>query len=93
MDEASVKVALRVRPLTAKEQMQNCNECIGFVPGQPQVVLDTTRGYTFDYVFDTESHQLQVFEEAVLPLIDRFFEGYNATVLAYGQVHLIFMRS
>jgi hypothetical protein len=85
MDEASVKVALRVRPLNAKEQLQNCSECIGFVPGEPQVVLGSARGYTFDYVYPPNAAQHDVFHQAVLPLIDKFFDGYNATVLAYGQ--------
>lgn len=31
--------------------------------------------------------QEAVFEEAVRPVIGAFLEGYNCTVLAYGQVH------
>jgi hypothetical protein len=27
-----------------------------------------------------------MFEECVAPLVDGLFQGYNATVLAYGQV-------
>ena len=89
MDDASVKVALRVRPLTSKEQMQNCTECIGYVPGVPQVVLGSARGYTYDHVFQPDSRQPDIYHQAVVPLIGKFFQGYNATVLAYGQVGLM----
>lgn len=27
-----------------------------------------------------------MFEECIAPLVDGLFQGYNATVLAYGQV-------
>lgn len=84
--EASVKVALRVRPLTAKEQMSGCAECIGYVPNSPEVVLDSTRAFTYDFVFDPISRQGDVFTQAVEPVLGRFIEGYNATCLAYGQV-------
>lgn len=86
MDEASVRVALRVRPLNTKEQLQNCSECIGFVPGQAQVVLGSARAYAFDFVFQPNSSQVEIFQQAAHPLIEKFFEGYNTTVLAYGQV-------
>ena len=57
-DQCCVKVAVRVRPLTAKEQLQNCNDCVSYVPGRPEVVLDSTRGYTFDWVFSPSSTQV-----------------------------------
>ena len=84
--EASVKVALRVRPLAAKEQMSGCAECIGYVPNSPEVVLDSTRAFTYDFVFGPDSQQGDVFTQAVEPVLNRFIEGYNATCLAYGQV-------
>ena len=28
----------------------------------------------------------QLFDDCILPLVNGLFEGYNATVLAYGQV-------
>lgn len=32
--------------------------------------------------------QIEVYENSVLPVIDSFLEGYNATVLAYGQASI-----
>lgn len=47
--------------------------------------MGTDRAFTFDGVFDTGASQVTVYEDTVMPLLDAFFSGYNATVLAYGQ--------
>ncbi|RKP27546.1 P-loop containing nucleoside triphosphate hydrolase protein, partial [Syncephalis pseudoplumigaleata] len=48
-------------------------------------VVSEARNFSYDYVFSPESTQVEVYEELVLPLLDKFFDGYNATILAYGQ--------
>ena len=35
----SIVVALRIRPLTASEHKQGCKDCIGVIPGEPQVYI------------------------------------------------------
>ncbi|KAJ3161699.1 hypothetical protein HDU86_006469 [Geranomyces michiganensis] len=108
MASTSVKVALRVRPLSPKEVLASAQECISFVaPGIPQVSITPTsstsvaeslglssaapggsgsaKSFTYDHVFDTLSTQEEVYEGCCRPLVDRFLEGFNATVLAYGQ--------
>lgn len=46
--------------------------------------------FTFDHVYgSTGSPSSDMFEECVAPLVDGLFQGYNATVLAYGQVKLL----
>ncbi|GJJ07448.1 hypothetical protein Clacol_001650 [Clathrus columnatus] len=42
------------------------------------------RRFLFDRVFDVGAHQRDVFEETAKPLLDGLFEGFNATVFAYG---------
>ncbi|KAG0300808.1 Kinesin-like protein kif21b [Dissophora globulifera] len=82
----AVKVALRVRPLTLQEQINNCSESISYVPNEPQIgIVGSDKSFTFDYVFDEESKQRQVYEECAKELVDRFLEGFNVTILAYGQ--------
>ena len=80
-----VRVALRIRPLNPKEIGEGCQQCIDIVPGQPQVVIRNNKAFTYDYVFDHTSMQEQLYNQAVEPLLDGLFKGYNATVLAYGQ--------
>lgn len=40
--------------------------------------------YAFDHIFDESATQLEVYEHTCKPLLDGLFEGYNATVFAYG---------
>lgn len=85
MTSTAVRVGLRVRPLTQKEQLANCTECISFIPNEPQILVGTDKSFTYDYVFSNESEQQQVYEKAASPLLEKFMEGFNATILAYGQ--------
>lgn len=41
--------------------------------------------YTFDRIFDSDSTQKQVFDDAIEPVVQSVMEGFNGTVLAYGQ--------
>lgn len=51
-----------------------------------QVTIGGERSFTFDYAFDIGTHQQKVYDDCVKNLIEGTFEGFNATVLAYGQV-------
>ncbi|XP_054844247.1 kinesin-like protein KIF21A isoform X8 [Eublepharis macularius] len=84
-DESSVRVAVRIRPQLAKEKIEGCHICTSITPGEPQVFLGKDKAFTFDYVFDIESCQEEIYVQCIEKLIDGCFEGYNATVFAYGQ--------
>ena len=51
-----------------------------------QVWLGSDKAFTYDHVFDTSTVQQSVYDTCVHGLIEGCFSGYNATVLAYGQV-------
>ncbi|XP_069905747.1 kinesin-like protein KIF21A isoform X16 [Oryctolagus cuniculus] len=84
-DESSVRVAVRIRPQLAKEKIEGCHICTSVTPGEPQVFLGKDKAFTFDYVFDIDSQQQQIYTQCIEKLIEGCFEGYNATVFAYGQ--------
>ncbi|XP_060244795.1 kinesin-like protein KIF21A isoform X16 [Meriones unguiculatus] len=84
-DESSVRVAVRIRPQLAKEKIEGCHICTSVTPGEPQVFLGKDKAFTFDYVFDIDSQQEQIYTQCIEKLIEGCFEGYNATVFAYGQ--------
>lgn len=88
MTVAAVKVALRIRPMTATESLNGATECLLCVPNSNQVVIGISdvpqRSFTYDYAFAHDSSQDEVFA-CVQPLVDEFVSGFNATVLAYGQ--------
>ena len=74
-DASSVKVAVRIRPQLAKEIIDACKICITKTPGEPQTWLGNNKAFTFDYVYDTESTQENVYHETVHDLIEGCFEG------------------
>ncbi|XP_008109807.1 kinesin-like protein KIF21A isoform X3 [Anolis carolinensis] len=84
-EESSVRVAVRIRPQLAKEKIEGCHICTSVTPGEPQVFLGKDKAFTFDYVFDIESQQEEIYVQCINKLIEGCFEGYNATVFAYGQ--------
>ncbi|XP_051802237.1 kinesin-like protein KIF21A [Acanthochromis polyacanthus] len=84
-DESSVRVALRIRPQLAKEKIEGCHICTYVMPGEPQVVLGKDKAFTYDYVFDMDTHQDAIYTHCTERLIEGCFEGYNATIFAYGQ--------
>ncbi|KAL6632174.1 kinesin-domain-containing protein [Neocallimastix sp. 'constans'] len=83
---STVKVALRIRPRNPKEILDNVSECIVYDPdvNEKQVTLLPNRTFEFDYVFNIDSSQEMVYE-CVKPLLDKFLEGFNSTIFAYGQ--------
>ncbi|KAJ2865443.1 hypothetical protein GGH94_002212 [Coemansia aciculifera] len=85
MTSSTVRVALRIRPLSPQEHASGETECVTQLPGVPQIVIGADRAFTFDYVFSPEVSQEQVYDDAIGPLVDQFLQGYNATILAYGQ--------
>ncbi|XP_026533748.1 kinesin-like protein KIF21B [Notechis scutatus] len=84
-DSCSVKVAVRIRPQMPKEKIEGCHICTSVTPGEPQVLLGKDKAFTYDFVFDLDTWQEQIYTTCVSKLIEGCFEGYNATVLAYGQ--------
>ena len=84
VEDLAVRVAVRARPLVAKERLERNRECLAY-PSPTTVVLGKNRAFHFDEVFGPDSEQTRVYDNLVAPLVDACFDGYNATVLAYGQ--------
>jgi kinesin family protein 4/21/27 len=79
----SVKVAVRVRPLSSTEKIQGCRPCLKLSDRGVDAGVD--RRFEFDYVFTSDTPQQNIYELTTVPLLNRVFDGYNATILAYGQ--------
>uniref|UniRef100_A0A8B9Q9H3 Kinesin family member 21A n=1 Tax=Apteryx owenii TaxID=8824 RepID=A0A8B9Q9H3_APTOW len=75
----------QIRPQLAKEKIEGCHICTSVTPGEPQVFLGKDKAFTFDYVFNIDSQQEEIYIQCIEKLIEGCFEGYNATVFAYGQ--------
>ena len=54
-------------------------------PSTPQTVSAKKQQFTFDQVHGPSTTQHAIFTSTANPLISRFLEGFNCTILAYGQ--------
>lgn len=71
--------------------LQHAFYCLGSRGSHDSLTLTQVQigshSFTFDHVYgDGGSPSSSMFEECIVPLVDGLFQGYNATVLAYGQV-------
>ncbi|XP_012588132.1 PREDICTED: kinesin-like protein KIF7 [Condylura cristata] len=85
VEEAPVRVALRVRPLLPKELLHGHQSCLRVEPGHGRVTLGRDRHFGFHVVLGEDAGQEATYQACVQPLLEAFFEGFNATVFAYGQ--------
>lgn len=53
--------------------------------GAPPSARVRPKAFTFDGVFGPQTTQEAVYDAVVAPMVARFLEGVNATILAYGQ--------
>lgn len=86
LDDASctVKVAVRIRPLIGKELREGDGQsCIQTSPDLGKLQIGT-KEFCFDQVFDPERSQTDLYETTAFNLVLSCFNGYNATILAYG---------
>ena len=87
------RILVRVRPLISEEleSHANSNIIVTEVRDNKSIILSkegvNDREFTFDYVFAADKATQEHFYAITgLPLIKDLFSGYNATIIAYGQV-------
>lgn len=45
----------------------------------------TRHDFKFSRTFDEDATQTEIFDSVARKIVDRFIEGYNGTIFAYGQ--------
>ncbi|CAF3917956.1 unnamed protein product [Rotaria sordida] len=80
-----VKAAVRVRPLSNNEQQNLCQTCVDVQRTTNEIILANSTAFTFDYVFLPETNQEDLYRECIYDMIEGCFQGYSASILAYGQ--------
>jgi hypothetical protein len=82
------KVMLRIKPKTEGEYFDNNkifeikdNNYIEFFGSK-----NNSKIFKFDYIFNFDSQQSQIFEICCKEICDSLFEGYNGTIFTYGQI-------
>lgn len=87
----AIQVAVRIRPVPESEAppQQTLNQFQ--IISSDQLVVKScnndVKSFTFDHLFDESATQTDIYEP-VKPFIYRFFDGFNQSILAYGQVSL-----
>ncbi|CAH8620511.1 unnamed protein product [Schistosoma bovis] len=83
--DTSVKVGVRVRPLSNSEVNDGSSTCLSYSNEENQLIIGNDRLFGFDYVFKETDSQEHVYKKAALPMVESILKGYNATLFAYGQ--------
>ena len=89
-DTARIRVVCRLRPLNDRELQKSKETCIEYGEENRSISVRSSQessdlNFTFDYIFSPSCKQKQVYEIAAKPVITAIFEGFNGTILAYGQ--------
>lgn len=99
-DNENFKVAIRVRPPLPRE-LESSRQFVNVVRipqdhksitlcehldiDESRAGVYSTQTFTFDQVYDLQSSQEQVYERSAHSVVNSVLEGYNATLIAYGQ--------
>jgi len=90
-DEANgeIQVVCRFRPLNDKELNISNAICVDF-PSDKKSVSVPQGGlspitFRLDHIFTPAASQIEVYQIAAQPIIESVMQGFNGTVLAYGQ--------
>ncbi|KAK1562399.1 hypothetical protein Q3G72_011209 [Acer saccharum] len=88
----NVQVLLRCRPFSDDElrnnapQVLTCNDYMREVAVSQNIAgKHIDRVFTFDKVFGPTAQQKDLYEQAVVPIVNEVLEGFNCTIFAYGQ--------
>ncbi len=76
---------MRVRPLVGRELLEGGERhtCVNVFEDDNQIMVGK-ESFQFERVFSRDTPQSRVFEICAKNSIIGCFEGYNATVIAYG---------
>ncbi|XP_061391666.1 kinesin-like protein KIF3A [Musca vetustissima] len=89
----NVRVVVRARPMDKNEltagalgviKVDKLKRAITVVKPNA-TVNEPPKTYYFDNVFDGDSSQLDLYVDTARPIVEKVLEGYNGTILAYGQ--------
>ncbi|XP_052865267.1 kinesin-like protein KIF3A [Anopheles cruzii] len=89
----NVRVVVRVRPMDKNELDAHCHNVIKVDKGNRSITVvkpsanssEPPKVYYFDNVFGEDSTQIDLYVDTARPIVDKVLEGYNGTILAYGQ--------
>lgn len=79
----------KVRPLSNREKLHQHQPCVRISNETNQIAIGKDKLFTFDYVLAPRVTQQDLYDTCVKSLVQSVFDGYNATVFAYGQTVIL----
>ena len=82
------KIILRIKPKTEDEYLEQ-NKIYEIKDNNILEYHDTKNNskiFQFDYIFNEDSSQNDIFNISAKEICDSLFEGYNGTIFTYGQI-------
>ena len=83
------KVVVRIKPNIEEDYLDDNkfydikdNNIIEFIGSK-----NNSKIFKFDYIFNEDSQQSQIFELCSKDICDSLFEGFNGTIFTYGQIN------
>ncbi|KAK2634074.1 hypothetical protein Ddye_028866 [Dipteronia dyeriana] len=90
-DPGRVRVTVRLRPKNADDLQLDADfaDCVELQPELKRLKLKKnnwcSESYRFDEVFTETASQRRVYEVVAKPVVESVLNGYNGTIMAYGQ--------
>ncbi|KAD2804795.1 hypothetical protein E3N88_38172 [Mikania micrantha] len=90
-ESGRVRVAVRLRPKNTEELLSDADffDCVESQPELNKLKLKknnwSSESYKFDEVFTESASQKRVYEAVAKPVVEGVLNGYNGTIMAYGQ--------
>ncbi|KAM0005924.1 putative plus-end-directed kinesin ATPase [Helianthus debilis subsp. tardiflorus] len=90
-ESGRVRVAIRLRPKNTEEILSDADffDCVEPQPELKKLKLKkdnwSSEPYRFDEVFTESASQKRVYEAVAKPVVEGVLNGYNGTIMAYGQ--------
>eukprot|EP01112_Ceratiomyxa_fruticulosa_P016131 TRINITY_DN4840_c0_g2_i1.p1 TRINITY_DN4840_c0_g2~~TRINITY_DN4840_c0_g2_i1.p1 ORF type:complete len:1103 (+),score=300.04 TRINITY_DN4840_c0_g2_i1:27-3311(+) len=86
----NVQVVVRARPMNPKEIDGREFSVLDVRPERKEITFvgpksASSKTFTFDTVYGTNSTQKEVFDNTVVPIVDEVLKGFNCTIFCYGQ--------
>ncbi|XP_052095076.1 kinesin-like protein KIF3B isoform X2 [Mytilus californianus] len=93
--ENNVEVVVRCRPMIKREVEAGHGRVVKVNKDKGEIVVTkpesewsdnpVSRTFTFNTVYDENSQQQELYDETIHDIVQSVIEGYNGTVIAYGQ--------
>ena len=81
MGDSNVCVAVRCRPFNKREKELKSPSCVSIPDGKNirvEMSDSAVHNFGYDFVYDENAEQKQVFEDIGVPILEKAFGGYNS---------------